>query len=276
MEQIPHLFEVAETNASPPVRAVFGEIKKLSGVPIIALIYRHIATMPGVLEWAWEMLEPVMATGQLQIAAWDLSNGLKLPQVLLIPRVARRAVGISDEDDAEIGTVLSAFNRMNPVNAVAIRYLIRHLDAGKASYSKASGSTADWLPPAMLPDLPPMLSLEEIDRPVLELISWICHRDEGRHQGIWPSLYRYLARQPAFLAFASIVLAPHFVRVDQIVEDMRVKIQLVANSLPLYSSFHSTLREEIKSDLRRTIGEFSGLIPEMLMVGLLLEQSLAY
>lgn len=274
MEQTSELLEVAELGASAATRAIFDQIKTLSGVPMIALIYRHMATRPGMLEWAWQTLEPVMVTGQLQMAAWGATKEVELPNILPIPRVARRAVGISEEDESQISNLLAAFNRANSVNSVAIRYLIRQLDAAGASFRTNSGSMSDWHPPLILPDLPPMLSLEEINGPVLELISWLCHRGEGRHRRVWPSLYRYLAAQPAFLAFAGIILTPEFERIDQMVNNVRAEMELVANSLPIYPSFYPTEFEYVESDLRLTIEEFSSLIPEMLLIGLLLEHSM--
>ncbi|HVB00757.1 MAG TPA: hypothetical protein VNE42_05795 [Acidimicrobiales bacterium] len=274
MEQIPRLPELAEEDARGYTLEVFDQIKELSGVPMVALIYRHMAALSGVLEWAWETLEPVMVTGHLQEQAWSIARVVELPAIVPIPLVARRAAGIDFENDADIVNLLAAFNRANPINAVALRYLARQLDAGEAPSIVKATPISEWRPPAVLPDLPSMPLLEEIDPRVLELISWLSHRDQGRYQGIWPSLYRYLARQPTFLAFAAIVLPPHFVSIDLAAEEMRSRITLVADSLPLVHSARPEGFVGVEFALRRAMEEFSTLIPEMLVVGLLLERAM--
>ena len=57
------LRELPEAEASGNAREIYEEIKSLCGVPMVALIYRHLATIPGALEWAWALLRPVMAAG---------------------------------------------------------------------------------------------------------------------------------------------------------------------------------------------------------------------
>jgi hypothetical protein len=42
--------EVSEANAPDSVQAICRDIRRLSGVPMVALIFRHIATYPDILE----------------------------------------------------------------------------------------------------------------------------------------------------------------------------------------------------------------------------------
>jgi hypothetical protein len=279
MEGTPRLSELAESDATGQTQDIFQQIRTLSGVPMVALIYRHMATLPGVLEWAWQVLSPVMVTGRLQQVAWEIADTVTLPAVLPIPLVARQAVGISQGDDAAIANILDAFNRTNPVNAVALKYLERHLSAPEVALSTSYGTAQNWRPPTTLPALPAMLDLDEIERPALEIISWLSHRDGSRHAGVWPSLYRYLAREPAFLAFAAIILPPHFLAIDTATEDIKQRITAAANSLPLQSAVSPEELTESSSTglaLKRAMTEFSTLIPEMLVVGSVLRRALAY
>ena len=50
--------ELPESEATGDKARIYGEIRTLGGVPMVALIYRHLATLPGALEWMWEALSP--------------------------------------------------------------------------------------------------------------------------------------------------------------------------------------------------------------------------
>src|SRR6185436_2132253 len=57
------LAELAERDATGGKAAIYAELKRLGGVPMVALIFRHLATRSGVLEWAWEAIGPAWRTG---------------------------------------------------------------------------------------------------------------------------------------------------------------------------------------------------------------------
>ena len=50
--------ELAEADAPASVIAVYAGLRAGSASPIAALIWRHIATHPGVIEECWASLEP--------------------------------------------------------------------------------------------------------------------------------------------------------------------------------------------------------------------------
>ena len=58
--------EQPEAQASDAVRAIYAQIRRAAGVPMVALIFRHLATLPGAMEWAWSVIGPPLAQGQLQ------------------------------------------------------------------------------------------------------------------------------------------------------------------------------------------------------------------
>ena len=67
------LAELPEAQASGEQRHIYAQIKRLSAVPMVALIYRHLATIPGALEWAWALVGPALQAGWLQQRAWQLA-----------------------------------------------------------------------------------------------------------------------------------------------------------------------------------------------------------
>jgi hypothetical protein len=95
MNKEQRLTEPPESEATGHIRRIYDEIKYFSGVPMVALIYRHMATLPGVLEWAWQLQRPLMVSGLLQEKAWQLASAVNLPEVPPIPFVARQATGVS-------------------------------------------------------------------------------------------------------------------------------------------------------------------------------------
>jgi hypothetical protein len=57
------LAELPEDTATGRIAEIYGEICRFSGVPYVSSLQRYLATMPGVLEWAWDALRPAMVSG---------------------------------------------------------------------------------------------------------------------------------------------------------------------------------------------------------------------
>ena len=117
------LSEQAESDASAETRAIYTELRRLCGVPMVPLIYRHLATIPGALEWTWSLLGPILRSGELQDEAWAMSRALQIEPVVKLPAEALRILGISAADLDELQKLLSAYNRSNPVNLLGLRCL---------------------------------------------------------------------------------------------------------------------------------------------------------
>ena len=70
--------EVSEADAPKSVQAIYHDIRRLSGVPMVALIFRHIATYPEVLEEVWKSIGPLFRKGRIQDAAWRVARSVSL------------------------------------------------------------------------------------------------------------------------------------------------------------------------------------------------------
>ena len=44
---------IAEADATGAVALMFADIRAVTGVGVVNLIWRHLATIPGGLAWAW-------------------------------------------------------------------------------------------------------------------------------------------------------------------------------------------------------------------------------
>ena len=60
--------ELSEVDASGSTAEIYAELRRLTGVPVVALIYRHIATHEGLLPHIWAALQPILKSGVLQDA----------------------------------------------------------------------------------------------------------------------------------------------------------------------------------------------------------------
>ena len=72
------LAELAEREATGEKAKIYEEMRRLGGVPMVALIFRHLATLPGAVEWMWTAIGPAWRTGQLQEAAWQVARDAPL------------------------------------------------------------------------------------------------------------------------------------------------------------------------------------------------------
>jgi hypothetical protein len=66
MDPVP---SVTESDASGRTRQIFAEIRETLNVDVVNLVWRHLATMPGALEWVWESLKPLIRNADLDPAA---------------------------------------------------------------------------------------------------------------------------------------------------------------------------------------------------------------
>jgi hypothetical protein len=269
--------ELPEAEATGTKREIYEEIKRLCGVPIVALIYRHLATIPGGLEWTWSLLRPAMTAGLLQERAWELADRTSIPRMLSIPCPALRLVGITREDEASITQVITAFNRSNPVNIMALRCLCSHLNGDGAGVENRTLPMRHWSPPPISPSLPPMVDPNEMQPALRQVVASFKTRGDPQESPLWPSLYRHLAQWPGLLAIVAVTLKPHFNQIDQVTARFRSEIDLAAAELAGAMTPPCDIAPpdvEQRRQLQSAIDDFTMMIPEMVVVGAMLQQAL--
>ena len=72
------LAELPEDHATGEIAVIYEEIRRFSGVPYVSSLQRYLATMPGVLEWAWSAVRPAMVSGVIPDTGWRLANDVLL------------------------------------------------------------------------------------------------------------------------------------------------------------------------------------------------------
>lgn len=299
------LDELPEAQARGEALRIYGEIRRLSGVPMVALIYRHLATLPGALEWAWSLVGPLMASGRLPERAWRAAREAALPAGPRIPRAALRALGITDADEAAVDGVLQAYNRANPVNVLVVRLLQVQLArdaasqahqaplAPQAAWATSAGAAGpaeggpsvgagptpwpDWQPPTPVTSLPAMVPPAEMSPSVRELVILLTDRVEGgTPSALWPSLYRHLAHWPGLLALFAVIVEPAFPRVDAAAAGLGAAIDEAVAELSAALPHTTTPGPAgaAAEGLRAGLASFSARIPEMVVLGALLAASM--
>jgi hypothetical protein len=113
---------------------------------MVALIFRHIATYPEILEEVWTSIGPLFRGGRIQDAAWRIAKLVSLAEPL--PRLepdTRDVLGLAGDDLERIQNTLDAYNRANPVNLLAILSLLARVQTDAPAV--APQERDDWPPP---------------------------------------------------------------------------------------------------------------------------------
>lgn len=270
------LSETSETDAPSQIRAIYEEIRELCGVPMVALIFRHLAAHPSVLEEIWEAIRPLFRNGQIQETAWQVARSTA-PSGLLPPvgANARVVLGLIGEDLVKVRNTLEAYNRANPVNQLAMLSLIARL--GNDTPAIAQPAPRDWKPPKAIPGpLPQMISPDAMVPSIRLLINDFGFGDRSKLDPVVPSLFRHLAGWPSYLATLHVSLLPHFRdgslanATNGIQQAMAREASSIGAYLPRLTRVAATPR------IVDTISQFSNnIIPMMTVIGHAMHESLA-
>jgi hypothetical protein len=191
--------ELREADAPPETLAVYAALRAASGVPVVNLIWRHLATMPGVLGWAWAATRTVLEDGTVAAARARLGATVRLPPLA----VATAALDAADR--AAVLAVVETYNRGNLTNLVLLTALRQEIEAAPRPPAGPvpAGLVPDGPPPgaeAPLPAIPPLPALASLPAETRALVQRLAQRHAGAAAGgVVPSLYLHLAHWPGLL-----------------------------------------------------------------------------
>ncbi len=270
------LLEVSDADAPESVRAIYRDIRRLSGVPMVALIFRHIATYPEIFEEVWKSIGPLLRGGRIQDAAWRIAKPVSLSEPL--PRLeaaARDILGLAGQDLERVQNTLDAYNRANPVNLLAILSLLARVQSDAPAVAPQKGD--EWRPPPAIPGpLPQMVAPEAMAPSLRWLINDFGFGDRSKLDPVVPSLFRHLARWPKYLATLHVSLLPRFrdgsiARASNDLQKAMIReAAIIATNLPPLRRLAST------PQLLDTVSRFSSdTIPMMTVIGHAMRESLA-
>ena len=267
---------IPEADATGEIAVLYADIRATLGVPVVNLIWRSLAAMPGGLAWAWEAVKPLHADGSIHGQARALRLGQRAPDVPALPRSALRSAGIDTAGEAAIRVVLDAYDRSNPLNLVSLSAMLAVLE-GTAS-TETARPREPWTPEAPVEgDLPKLLDLDEMTYDVAQLLHDINKLGARGRSDILVSMPRHLAHWPGFLALYWTVIAPFDwdgrLRglIDAVLADGRQRGAVLAHTL----SGVAAPPEDIKDALVSTLDDFSrNAIARMIPVVSLLKRAM--
>jgi hypothetical protein len=196
---------ITEAEATGATAALYRDIRATLGVPVVNLIWRHLATFPGALPWAWHALKPLYDRGAIQSQAFALRQGLAVPVCPGLSSATLAAIGLSATDLESITTVLGSYERSNSMNMIALATLATHLE-GAAPANAPGAHLSAPKEPALDGTMPTLPALDDMAPNVRELVEALSVF--GGVDAILPTMYRHLAHWPGYLALIHVLLAP--------------------------------------------------------------------
>ncbi|NKC29723.1 hypothetical protein [Falsiroseomonas selenitidurans] len=189
--------EILEADATGEVAATYGALRQALGIPLVNLIWRHFAALPGVLPWAWAALRPVAQAQALREGTARMEAriaALAGPGLAVLPVLVPAQMAVTE-----------LYNRGNGLNLQLLTALRQAVTGAPCGGGPALPQAA---PLAMLPPVPPMPRLEVLEAATrAEVLALAALHGEGAAAAV-PSLYRHLALWPAVLPPLYAALAP--------------------------------------------------------------------
>lgn len=202
-----HVAEIPEAEASAAVAATYRDIRAVTGVGMVNLIWRHMATIPNALDWAWGSVRPPFVSGRIAGESAALIAALDLPEVAPITAEAFPVARVGEHALNTIRAIIDDYNRGNAANLFAMSALAHFIAAGGARRPPGAPLSAPPDPPPR--ELPPIVPMDEIDATTAALVRAMSAPISPPDHPMIPSLYRHLAPWPGFLALAAAsVLSP--------------------------------------------------------------------
>ncbi len=113
-----HAAVVEETNASDKVRAIYEDIKKTFGIPIVPNLFKAMAANPDYLQATWNQCKIVLGPGELtrrekELVALAVSATNNCEYCIRAHTAALKGLGVSNTAIVELMSVVGLFNQFN-------------------------------------------------------------------------------------------------------------------------------------------------------------------
>lgn len=267
--------EISAQEASGEIRDIYDAIAAALGVRLVNLVYRHLATVPGALEWAWGIVGERFADGTFAAEAAAIA-GIAGASGGDAQQISLGAAGLAPAEADAVLATLDAYNRANPMNAISLQVIALALAEGRpASFGKAgradTGGLAELLPIAPLDGLPP---------DTRALLATLAQQATGGRSAVVPSLFRHFTAWPPLLEALSRWLGP--VAESGAIDDVGDRVTAVAqdaaarifDALPPPAPGAVAPDDATRAALAATVRTFPPAICRMIAIGALLRAAL--
>ena len=268
--------EVPEADAAPDVAAIYAGLREAMGLPLVNLIWRHFATLPGVLPWAWEATRGVLGSDTVAAGSARMAELVRAAPGPGLHALGPALRAMPPDERTLIAAVVRAYNRGNTVNAQVLAAVRRSIASDEvpmrtAALPEAGGRGGG--PVAAIPPLPRMDALPGPERAEVAALAAL----HDPQDAVVPSLYRHLALWPRVLPPLRQALAPMFAegRIAALRAALLDASEASATLLLPRLSPPGPFPSEHRDAVLRVLALFPGkIIVEMAGIGLLLEAEL--
>jgi len=251
--------EIPESEAADRIAEIYRAILDATGLPSTNLVWRHMASRPGVLEWAYDALEEAFSAGAFRVLGAEIASSLPPPAML-------RLAGDGSLDRATLesaAAVMAFYNRANPINLAALSALRRVL-AGETTDAAFEETPPNDDP---LPPLPRVAS--DVDSETAARMAALARTINDADSALMPTALRHLANWPATIAAlqerVEAVVASGVLKADA--EALRQRATDGAARVPLANPASGRPSEATRHALEATIDLFLTPISRMIVIG---------
>jgi hypothetical protein len=268
--------EIPESEASGELACIYEELRRYCAVPYVSSLQRHVATMPGCLEYVWAALRPAFLNGVIPETAWRLAGMIAVAPLPPLSPAALRLLGVDADGVQSIRNICDNFVRVAPINLLFAGCIERLL----AGAEPGGGVVVEnaWQPPAMLAPMPSMVEVaaapDDLRAVLMQLGSQMGERL------MVPGLYRLLAHWPAYLAHAATLIEPGLKSDSARAQRREIAARIVAAAdevligLPSLSPHHQPPSAAQRRAIEAAIVTYRVTSPEMIVFGTLLRDAL--
>lgn len=194
---------LAEADATGEIRDIYADIRAVTGVGVVNLVWRRLAMTDGALPYAWTALRPVYASGRIAAEGRAFRRQVRPPALPLLPKSALAAAGVDALGLRSVRAILDSYDRTNAMNMVGLTALLLKLEGAEGPGAAPAAPIQE--PP--LPPIPPLPALDALDPGVRSMVDMLnaFGEEDGR---VIASMYRHLAYWPGYLALSWALLAP--------------------------------------------------------------------
>ncbi len=255
--------EIREVDAPAEVAAIYHDFRASSGNPQINLIYRHLATMPGVLVWAWDVLRPLYRSERLGKAIVRVIDAVEGDGRGFV------AESLAPAEAAAVRNLLTAYNFGNAQNLIALKSLVLVLQ-GDIAVRAAPEAPARFAAP-IAAAVPPLPRLADLEAGQAVLVKKMSAAHGASTAGLVPSMYLHLTLWPAALRRAA-ERVPALMKGPDRARKLRLIDEIASAEAAVLATDLSTGLPRLPRDVeRRAIAAVeafvSTVIPEMTLVG---------
>ncbi len=268
--------ELPESEVTGALAQIYDEIRVYCGVPYVSSLQRHVATMPGCLEYAWAAFRPAFLDGTIPETAWQRVNMLSVAPFPPLSEAALRLMGVDRVGIGAIRNICDNFVRVSPINLLFAGCVERLING--ATLGGNDSARANWPGPDMLPPMPSMIDVADCDVDIATVLMQL--RTEIGGKPFVPGLYRCLAHWPGYLAHAASLIEPLLRSEEarqarvQIAEDIIAAADDIIKELPAMPEGYNPPSDAQCAAIVSAIKTYRVTSPEMVVFGTLLRNSL--